>query len=143
MIVPDRELYYSLFASAKCSDNSPLIFKYTLSVCPSIEMITAPQFNRENNDVIPSETSFTAKTLIIGDPHTNLTFANREAEKLKRFFEEISAGQKPTILVGSDATKENIKSELIKSHIVHIASHANSNTDDYHVVSGSINLSGI
>ena len=142
VLVPDGEQYNAKFASAKCSDNSPLIFKYTLSVCPTIGLISDSHAYLNNDAVVTPINSIEnkiMKALIIGDPQQNLPFADDEAKILQTLFEEKSNWE-PTVFIGSNAQKKKIVEELVNCKLIHIASHADLSTDSLMVLRGSIIL---
>ena len=52
VLVPDEEQFNAKFASATSSGNLPLIFKYTLSICPTIGLISDSHAYLNNDDMV-------------------------------------------------------------------------------------------
>ena len=132
VIVPDGEQYYERFSSAKSFNKEPLCLNYSLSISPSITMIMDSNSNSQANYQFK-------RLLIVGDPRSNLPFAIEESKLLEALFNKKSDWE-VNALIGYNANKQRLVIGLSQCDIIHIAAHANLNTDTLQVLRGSILL---
>jgi CHAT domain-containing protein len=125
IFIPQGDLFNIPFAALKDVNDKYLIEKSTISIVPSIllmsytdqllaEMISKYQRNSQK------------KFLVFGNPKStlgNLPFAEKEAEEIARMYGTNS-------ILGQNATKERLIKDLYTANIIHLATHATIDDDD-------------
>lgn len=109
-LVPEGILHYVPFAALQDEQGQFLIEHYSLSITPSASIL---QLTRERN---PGKW---ASMLLVGDPDSRLPGAREEVQAIA----SNTASKEHQVLVGSEATKEQVVQLTQQHDILHFATH--------------------
>jgi len=124
-VVPDKTLNYLPFGAliSRASGNY-LMSDYRLTSAPSVTMFIHSSKLADEKDKVESE-----RLLTVGNPRfsreqfpqlSNLPSAEREAREIKRSY----GPSRSRALVGEEATKAMVETEMKRSSVVHLALHS-------------------
>ncbi len=113
IVIPHRELHYIPFA-ALWDGKLYLVEKHSIKLAPSATSLKLLKTREYPNK----------KALIIGNPTKDLEGAEHEAKLVKKILKEENTYEQIVLLLGENATTENIKREINTANLVHYSGHA-------------------
>ncbi|WP_460129054.1 CHAT domain-containing protein [Thermococcus prieurii] len=113
IIIPHRELHYIPFA-ALWDGKLYLIEKHSIKLAPSATSLKLLKTREYPNK----------KALILGNPTTDLEWAEDEAKIVEKILKEKQTYEDVVILLREDATTNNLKKEINTANLVHYSGHA-------------------
>lgn len=142
IIIPENKLHlipYTLLGNIGASNllaDYPILKHFSVSISPSFWVLSPTRMNSDKILVTEKENCV---AFLIGNPANNLPYAEQEVTLVAQSLESCK-GLSVCALTKELATKEIVLDTLVRSSVVHIASHGNLSTDEENIRAGTIQL---
>ncbi|MBE9211472.1 CHAT domain-containing protein [Plectonema cf. radiosum LEGE 06105] len=127
IFIPQESLFLTPFAALQDSDGKYLIEKHTILTAPAIQVL---DLTRQQKKRLEKQNLANLKPLIVGNPiMPKVSINGEEAQQLAVLPEseieaiEIAKMFQQEPMIGAKATKANVKNQLSKATLIHLATH--------------------
>ncbi|MEB3215863.1 MAG: tetratricopeptide repeat protein [Nostocales cyanobacterium 94392] len=127
IFIPQESLFLTPFAALQDEDGKYLIEKHTILTAPAIQVL---DLTRKQKNRLKQQNITDLKPLIVGNPiMPKVSLNGEEPQQLAVLPEseieaiEIAKMLQQEAIIGSQATKTNVKNQLSKATLIHLATH--------------------
>ncbi|NJL80788.1 MAG: CHAT domain-containing protein [Richelia sp. SM2_1_7] len=127
IFIPQESLFLTPFAALQDEKGKYLIEKHTILTAPAIQVL---DLTRKQKNRLKQQNLTDLKPLVVGNPiMPKVSLNGEEAQQLAVLPEseieaiEIAKMLQQEAIIGSQATKTNVKNQLSKATLIHLATH--------------------